>query len=220
MRKLLLLAIVVLPLCGCMKIIHKLSGPQTTGSGNLEVEKRTVGKFDRIELKGGMDCIVTVGKAASIEVKADDNLFKLIDTESSGGTLTITSHGSYSTRNPVLITITTPSLNGFSILGAGDVDIRSVSSKKFEAKIWGSGDLTADGIADTVDASISGSGNIELGKLIANTVSASISGSGDIVVHATESLDASVSGSGDITYHGSPKKVSKSVSGSGEVHGN
>jgi hypothetical protein len=64
---------------------------------------------------------------------------------------------------------------------------------------------------------VSGSGQAELGGVEATAVQAVVSGSGEIVVTATSSLDASIRGSGSIVYGGNPTKVTKSVTGSGEI---
>ena len=83
--------------------------------------------------------------------------------------------------------------------------------------ISGSGVVRASGTTERLDATVSGSGQAELGGVEASAVQAVVSGSGEIVVTATESLDASVPGSGSIVYGGNPSDVTKSVTGSGEI---
>src|SRR3972149_4737171 len=95
---------IIVPLCGCMKIIRSVTG-QVQGSGNAANEKRTGGDFDQIRLEGAIDCVVSVGKPASIEVRADDNLLALIETEIEGKTLVVSARKSFCSKNPIVVMI-------------------------------------------------------------------------------------------------------------------
>jgi hypothetical protein len=208
-------------LAGCGSLHSLLGhGPQIKGSGKVKTEARNIDSFYRIETRGAADCEVTVGKGTSLQVSADDNILPLIETKVEKGTLIVTTKGSYSTRNPVRLVICTPNLDAFSIVGSGDADIRGIHSKSFDIAVSGSGGIEASGQADRLQASISGSGDMNLSQLRAATASASISGSGDMKLYVTGGLSGQISGSGHISYSGKPKNVSKSVSGSGEIHEN
>ena len=150
-------------------------------------------------------------------VETDDNILPIIETDVAGDTLTISSHETYSTKLGVKVTITTPSLSGISIKGAGDVDIKGLSGGSFSAGIHGSGDVKATGSVDRLDCSIRGSGDLEMGDLQARTASVSVAGSGDVTVNATDELSVSIAGSGDVKYKGKPAKLEKSIAGSGNV---
>jgi hypothetical protein len=217
MIRIVVLAAVAVSMSGCVKLMHKLGGHQTVGSGNLKTEKRSLSDFDEIVVAGSADCVVTVGKGTSVEVKADDNILPLIETSVSGNVLRIECKGSYSSKNPTIVTISTPSLASFSIRGSGDAQISGLSGNSFKASIAGSGDITATGRTKDVSAEISGSGDIDLSGLIAEKANASIAGSGDIAIHASSAVEASIRGSGDIVYRGDPKNVNQSVFGSGEI---
>ena len=54
----------------------------------------------------------------------------------------------------------------------------------------GSGTLTGSGAATRLDVTVSGSGMVQLTRLVANDVRAIVSGSGSIFLTATKSLDA------------------------------
>jgi len=142
----------------------------------------------------------------------------LIEIDASGGTLVIGNKESYSSHVGVKVAIVTPSLDAFELNGSGDVTINGLKGEKFSAKIRGSGDLTADGSVDSVDASIAGSGDLKLVDLKAKKVDVSIAGSGGATVSADESFTASIAGSGDISYKGNPANVQSNVAGSGRVH--
>jgi hypothetical protein len=73
-----------------------------------------------------------------------------------------------------------------------------------------------DGVSESLEVSISGSGSFEGEDLESATGTVSLAGSGDAVVNVTDDLDVKVTGSGNVQYLGDPK-ISISSSGSGKV---
>jgi hypothetical protein len=167
------------------------------GSGVPAVQTRTVPPFTGVELAGSNNVIVTVGGTQSVVVHADENLLGHVTTVVRDGTLVIGNKGSFSTKSPMHVDVTVPTL------------VRAV--------LTGSGNVVATGTAPRLRASLPGSGNLQLGGLAVRDVIASVSGSGRIVVQATRSLHASVSGTGAIFYRGKPTVVTTSVTGNGTV---
>ncbi|HRK22980.1 MAG TPA: head GIN domain-containing protein [Fimbriimonadaceae bacterium] len=203
---------------GCGNIDLDFGGPQVKGSGNVKTEARSVSGFKRIESRGAANCVVTVGKAASLKITTDDNILPLVETKVENGVLIIGSKGNYSTKHGIKAEITVPSLEGFAVSGSGDSSITGIQGSTFNVAISGSGGISGSGQADEVKAAISGSGEMDLSKLRGRRGEVTISGSGDVQIHVTESLKATIAGSGDIRYTGSPKNVQKQIAGSGDVH--
>jgi hypothetical protein len=125
--------------------------------------------------------------------------------------------GSYSPQIHMRVKATTPALDAIVIRGSSDVDVKGLTGDKFELQVDGSGDAKASGKVATLVAKVNGSGDLNLADVEARDATVEISGSGDVDVWATESVVVSVAGSGDVTYRGDPKKVTKSVAGSGSV---
>jgi hypothetical protein len=200
-------------MAGCMDAFNHIKG-----SGIAKTETRAVEDFHAVRLNGAADVSITIGQPAQLTVTGDDNIVPVIDTDVHDGTLVIGNRESYNTQMGVKIVIVTPSLDAFELNGSGNVKIKDLSGEKFSAKIRGSGDLSAEGTVDRLDASISGSGDMRLGELKVKSADVSIAGSGSATVNAEESMSASISGSGDIRYKGNPSKVQSSVAGSGSVH--
>lgn len=103
------------------------------------------------------------------------------------------------------------------ISGSGETWLDNISANDIRLGIDGSGDISANGTTDSLEVDIPGSGEAQLDHLSALRAQVDISGSGDVSLRATTSLKASISGSGDISYGGSPRHVSKKVSGSGTI---
>lgn len=212
-----------------------LDGAGVRGSGDRATTRRSVEPFDRIEIGGNVDADVTVGGATAVTIAGDDNLLPLVETFVRRGTLHVRPSEKLRPRAGISVTIATPSLEAVSVGGSGDVRVRRVRSRAFEAGVHGSASLVADGAfgdltagvsgsgrmalsgsAERVDARVSGSGDVDLLALRARSARVRVSGSGGVAVEATESLDAEVSGSGHVRYAGGPS-VRSHVSGSGSV---
>lgn len=194
-----------------------IGGPSVRGSGVAKAETREVGAFTRVESAGSANVAIQIGDKQSVIIETDDNILPLIDTLVKGDRLVISSHGRYSTRIGVKVTIVVPALNEARISGSGNITASGVSAKEFDAHISGSGDIHISGSTDSLKASIAGSGGIDASKLPVTAADVSISGSGNIKLLAPQSLHASISGSGDVRCASRPKQIKTRVSGSGKV---
>lgn len=100
--------------------------------------------------------------------------------------------------------------------GSGSISL-DINAKQSNIETSGSGSATVSGKADTVNYELTGSGSISAGRLQGNTVNASLSGSGNMKIVANKALQAKLTGSGSIAYGGNPEKKNVSKTGSGSV---
>jgi hypothetical protein len=77
--------------------------------------------------------------------------------------------------------------------------------------------LVVSGTATTLEAALSGKGDVRLDGLAARDATATVSGTGRLLVNASHSLDATVSGTGAILYTGNPSELTKNVTGTGAI---
>ncbi len=204
---------------GCHVSLNGL-GPGVQGSGLKVTDVRAVPEFTKVRVRNSANVIIQIGDEQSVEVEVDDNLVDVITTDVSGGEMTVSSDGSYSTNLGVTVRVTVPKLEAASINGSGDITVSGLAAEKFEATVRGSGDIRVVGTATRIEAKVTGSGDIDLSQLNADTGAAKVTGSGDISICVSEKLDARVTGSGDIRYgghSGSEPKVDESVTGSGNI---
>lgn len=188
------------------------------GSGTAAAQTRAVGAFSGVELAGSNLVAIRVGSPSSVVVHADDNLLKFVTTEVQDGRLVVgETGGSFSSKTPMRVDVTTPSLDAVTLSGSGIVAVTGIGGPSFTIAVPGSGVIRASGTTSRLDVSVDGSGDAELQGLTAKAVHATVQGSGRVAVTATESLDASIPGSGAITYGGSPAQVTTHVTGSGAV---
>jgi Putative auto-transporter adhesin, head GIN domain len=194
------------------------TGPSVLrGSGVASSVTRHVGSFSGVELAGSSDVVVRVGAAERVTVHGDTNLLRLVTTEVEGNRLVVATDGSFTAVAPLYVMVYVPTLDTVSLSGSGGLSVTGVEGRLLMVTLDGSGALRARGRVDRVDASLDGSGTLDLQRLVARTAYVSVSGSGQVWVNVTESLDASVPGTGSIVYSGNPSHVTRNVSGTGDV---
>ncbi|MBK5193674.1 MAG: DUF2807 domain-containing protein [Flavobacteriaceae bacterium] len=106
-----------------------------------------------------------------------------------------------------------------NVTGSGNMNLNLIT-ENLESTITGSGDLKLKGTSREFKCKITGSGDVFAYDLKAVKVDASVTGSGDMEVSVENELEAKVSGSGDIKYRGNPDKQNFKTSGSGTVSKN
>jgi hypothetical protein len=187
------------------------------GSGVPAVAERDLPPFTAVDLGGANDVTLRMGDAQSVTVYADDNLIDLVTTEVRDGTLVIGNEESFSTVSPMRVEVVAPVFAGVELTGSGTITVSNLDVVDLVALLSGSGVIEAEGKAERLDATLAGSGQLELGDLVARQATAVLAGSGEIRIHATEMLDATVSGVGTIEYAGDPESVTQAVTGSGTI---
>jgi hypothetical protein len=187
------------------------------GSGVAATDSRTVPPFTAVDLAGSNHVTIHVGEKQAVVVEADDNLIDLVTTEVRSGTLVLGTNGSFTTKHPMTVEVTVPTLDAVLLSGSGVVTVEGVGAEQLTVRVPGSGLLRVSGTAERLDVSLSGSGDVQLQDLVARDVVATLSGSGRLQVHATGSLDASLPGTGVIVYAGDPGNVTRNVTGTGAI---
>jgi hypothetical protein len=230
-----LLSLFVLILSGCNVAAIR-------GSGHVVSENRAVSDFNRVELLGSGDVILTQGDAEALKVEAEDNLLTYLRTEVRDHTLYLgltDKDGQaviFPTR-PIKYYVSLKTIAGLKLSGSGNMDAQKLSAETLALDITGSGNIHLGALnAQAVQSTISGSGKCELGQgtvpaqrveisgsgnyrsenLAGQTVAVRITGSGAATVWAESTLEAQVTGSGDVHYYGTPQ-VTQQVTGSGRV---
>jgi hypothetical protein len=229
MKKLLLLSGIIMSFVSCNHI---------NGSGNIVTEKRSAGNFEGVSAGGGIEVEVRIGAETKVEVEADDNLQRLIETKVSGNVLKISQKDNYSISDghykvyvtaPVIRTVKSSGAADIKVLdvlksndrieldasGAGNIKV-AVDAPEVEAESSGAGNIELSGRTRDYKAKASGSGNIKSAELLSETVDADASGAGSIHTHASINIKAEASGAGTVYYRGGGSLQQK-VSGAGTV---
>lgn len=207
------------------------------GSGVSMTERRTIGEFNEVELRGIGTVELTIGAASDLEVSGDDNIVPLIKTEIVNKRLLITAEKCVRPSVALLIRGSTANIVAASCSGAGDIRISGVNNSDhvrlvisgagdltfngttgdIQAIVSGAGDIRLTGSTNSADYQVSGAGDIHAAEMTAKRAKARVSGAGDVTLNAGESADMTVSGAGDIRYCGDAAQVTSKVSGAGTV---
>jgi Putative auto-transporter adhesin, head GIN domain len=227
----LLVAIVLTGLYSCHKVV---------GHGPVITESRDLSNFTSINFGVPGDLYFTQENNYKIEIVAQENIIREIETYMSGSELKIRvpDHVRLRTDEDIRINVSAPVANGLTLSGSGNVNVfdawhslntrllvsgsgtmsvNQLEAENLDAAVSGSGELfVMNGSTSHEEADISGSGRIDLLGVVARTARTQISGSGSVKLHVKEELNTKISGSGSVYYKGNPV-VNTTISGSGKV---
>jgi hypothetical protein len=185
------------------------------------------------------EVILATGPAPSITVFAQPNLLEWIDATVDNGALRISSSARLVSKEPIRVTLTLPSWEGFGavecrgsgtlstegelaagalrvvVTGSCEADV-SARAQSLEMDVRGSANAKLSGAADSLSLKVSGSADFDALSLEAKTATVDISGSASASLSCSDALSVSISGSGKVSYKGNPK-LTQSISGTGEI---
>jgi hypothetical protein len=196
---------------------NNMGGTALKGSGAYQSKNQTLPYYDAVIINGSFDVNYYRKKKSSAKISAYSNLLPFVKVSIKNNTLYLKMDKSYSTQKPIVVDIFSPILTSITVHGASNVRLNSIRADNFKIHLVGSGDIIANGKTNTLNVSVSGSGDVEIKKLISKNATVDLTGSADIEVTAQENLKVSISGSGDVTYYGNPQKINKNISGSGDI---
>lgn len=181
--------------------------------GRIEVEAES-NLMEYIETEVSGDQLkISVKKGVNLQPSNNYPIKLVVPFEDLDG-LTLT--GSGHIRNSDVISSRSFKL---SVTGSGNMNL-DLRTEELEGSITGSGDVKLKGTTGSFKCKVTGSGDFLAYGLKADAVDASVSGSGDIEISVQNELSARVTGSGDIKYRGNPDKQNFRTSGSGSVSKN
>jgi hypothetical protein len=210
----------------------KVSGQDEENTRNYKVES-----FSRIYLEGGYRVYIKQGDVPALKVKVSDvEAFDYFDIKSNDSELKVSMKKNYFNFDRLTLYITVNKLDEIWIKGgvkletlghidADDLEIKveggakvAMDVKAGKLKTVGEGGVLFDleGLADKLEARVSGAGHVDATGLKAKTVDFTIEGVGTGSVYATDELWAHIQGVGKIKYRGQPQ-VHKSIDGIGTV---
>jgi hypothetical protein len=189
------------------------------GNGKTKTESRELSEFDILEVSGAFDIKVTAGRnRQTVRITADENILPLITTALQGDKLTIYPGKPICTEMAIIVEINVANLNALVSSGSDKVKVEGLNTSKFSVTMSGSSEVELAGKANTLDAGISGAGNLNAKDLITEETGLNISGSGAATVHASEKLQVEIVGVADVNYYGNPKKIDKQIIGIGNLN--
>ena len=202
-------------------------------------QERPVKNFNKIEVIGGFNVILTQGTVEKLTIDADDDILPKIITEVRGGTLIIRLENNTWNKNTKNLTaeLTFIHLDGIDVSGAvkitgtnpmkfskleiegsgaSKIDL-NLSATRLDCNFSGASEITLKGNAPEFEVDLSGASNLEALDFLTRKCNIECSGASDAQVYATESLNVEGSGASKITYSGNPSNVDSDMSGASKI---
>jgi hypothetical protein len=208
----------------------------------IVTESRDVSGFDRVQLGGVGNVVITQGDSFALTIHAAEDVLPRVTSEVKKGTLVLGIkasgwiRGLTKKRLSIRYEVTMKDITGLTLSGAGRIDAPAVRADSLSVTVSGAGGLTlgrleanslevllsgagnceAAGKVDSQSIKLTGAGSYSAAELESDTAEAMVSGAGDINILVNDRLDARVSGAGSIRYHGGAT-VRQRVTGVGSV---
>ena len=209
-------------------------------------EKRDLGEFNRISMRGIGKMSISQGKEQSVVIEGDQIAVSRISTNVSDRKLVIDigrdwvekiSAGlDFLSPNEVRILITLKELTELEVAGAADIEVKDIKTKDLDIKLIGASNVKVTGLkADSLktevpgagkvmvegkvkdqSVTLAGAGNFSGHKLESDTAKVVLSGVGSTQLWVKKELDVTIAGVGSVEYYGSPT-IKQSVTMMGRI---
>ncbi len=218
----------VMVACGSVTLLGACSSTDTmtspssdtVGSGNVATESRAVAGFNAVSVRGLAHLIVEQTGAESLQITADDNLLRLIQSEVVDGVLVLgfRPDTNVGTAQEVLYRVTAATLNGLSVSGVSRAEAFGIATEEFTTDVSGVSTAMLLGNAATHRLTVSGVSGLDAPNLESRYVFANASGPSRALIRVSHTLTADVSGFAIIEYLGDPV-VTATHTGGGIIGG-
>jgi hypothetical protein len=188
------------------------------GSGNVTTESRDVSGFTRVTLQGMGTVTIDQTGTESMTITADDNFLPYLETVVEGDTLFIRTTEAVAFRDVTQLDfeISAAALDGVTLQGAGNINVRNLTTNRWEVRLPGAGQITVAGETGDQTVELSGAGSYQAENLVSRNAEIRSSGAGEAVVRVSDTLDVTIDGLGSVEYIGSPV-VTQEINGVGTV---
>lgn len=209
-------------------------------------EKRELGDFNRISMRGIGKLTVSQGREQEVLIEGDKIAISRITTNVSDGTLVIdvgrdwvekiSAGFDFLSANDIRILITVKELHELEVAGAADIELNALKTTDLDLKligasnvkvidlkaeslrteIPGAGKIMVEGKVKDQTITLAGAGNFSAHKLESETAKVILSGVGSAQLWVKKELDVTIAGVGSVEYYGSPT-IKQSVTMMGKI---
>ncbi len=195
-------------------------------------EYRAVAGFNRVQVKGVGELILTQGEKEELFIDANADLLPQIKTEVSEGILRIRYEFEWMDylglrfigAGPIRFLLTMKEINEVILAGAGNVECQGIKTVNLSLGLSGAGSMNISGVDCTIlksalsgagsmkvaglanrqEVQMSGAGSYYAGDLQSREATVQMSGAGSARVWVSDNLEAAMTGLGSIDYYGNP----------------
>jgi hypothetical protein len=191
---------------------HRVVEEAVTG---MVVEQTEVGSFLQLVNNSGVPIVVIPDSSYNVVVQADDvATLSSITTDVTSGTLTVNAPADISSTEATVF-VYAPPVTMVTLGKNGSVEMQGTYSL-LNVFMNGTGNLTLNGQAQSLQISGSGSGHVNALNLSAGSVAVSTKGAAVAKVAPLNSLNVNLNGNAKVFYTGNPA-ISKTLKGNSSL---
>ena len=207
-------AVALLAACGQDGITTPNSPETIVGSGVIVSQARPVSGFTAVTVTGPLRLIVQQAGGPSLEVTADDNVLRVVQSEVRDGRLYLgfAPNLSLSRIRTVVCRVTMTEVRDIDASGAAAVEMSDLAGARLGIRLTGAATGSGSGTAEELALVVSGASRWTAGDLRSRVVTAGVSGASYALVRVSHSLIADVNGASMLEYMGDPQ-VAATVDG-------
>jgi hypothetical protein len=209
-----------------------------TGSGRVVSRPISVASFSRLEAEGAFEVRLSVGAAARVTVRADDNVVPVLGVGVSGDALQLKLKSGISVSKATLrADVTVRTLAGIEARGASRIivsgelrgaslSVRLAGASQLQGRmritegeldLEGASRVRLAGSTSNLTVKESGASGLEAEGLRIGALTIDLSGASTAEVTVTDSISAGLSGASSLRYRGSPRFSRSDVSGGSSI---
>jgi len=209
---------------------------EVKGNGKIIKKEFQIKDFNKIELGGYYNVIISQGNKSKLEIETDENLMEYIEARVSSKLLKIKNKKNISASKNINVYLTFDKLEDIAVAGfvvvssadrlnfdklsmeiTGNSEINmNINCVELNTEFSGNSSISLSGTSLTADMNASGSAVINATELLVDDLKYTASGNTASKVNVISKLNVTVSGSAQVEYYGSPE-VRQAVSGSGII---
>lgn len=168
--------------------------------------KRTVdlGPFTKLQVSGGFELTLHVGKRQPLELRGDDNLLPLVSAKVEGDRLTIKLDRAVKRKQPLRIDLGTETLQAIAVGVATKARVEGVKADGFEIRAAGGSEVIAQGSSSSLDVATKSAARVDLTDFATASAVVNASDASRIKLGHVEALKVTQTGLTQVRYRGSP----------------
>lgn len=202
---------------GDIYVDGRRQGEGTRAEGPEKQQIRTITAFDRLSIEGPFDVYFQVSEETSVEIRAAENILRMVEATVSRGKLSIALNGNVNIKREIGVRITGPGFSELVMVGAGSFRSGRIVAKSLSVKTVGAGNAALFGKVDKLRLAHEGAGLIDATGMVALHVDAFLTGAGQIEIEAVDTVVGSITGSGDILVNGDSPRIQRRIVGAGRI---
>lgn len=187
------------------------------GEGEIKSESRNVDTFNSINVSVPANIFITQGSTQSLRVETHENVIDIIETYVTDGTLRIYNDQNIRNLKKLNIYITAADFQKLTLSGAASITSEgSLDLNDLNLSVSGASKVNISGNSNSLVINASGASSIRGFNMMAQKVDATISGAGNMKISSESELKVNLTGASSLEYKGNPV-ITSSVTGASRL---